>query len=121
MAINLRNPDKQKLVAAIRKSAAIERQAERKEGLFLPEGTRTYRSWPLCLTCGREVEAVEMKNANSKGVEIWARCHGGAEDWQFIEWPARIDGDPLKDQRANDCIRTALLSAVMFDPHKILK
>ncbi len=118
--MNLRNPDKQKLVAAIRKSAANERAAERGEGLYLPEGTRTYRSWPLCNTCGREVEATELKNWNANGVEIWAKCHG-AEDWQFIEWPARIDGDPLKDQRANDCIRTAMMTACLFDPTKILK
>lgn len=97
------------LIQNVRKSAAYERQFT---------GLRTSRRWPLCQTCGREVEAVELKNINSHSIELWAKHHG-KEDFMRIEFPYRIEGDPLVDEQANAQIRQAMTSAVMFDPYKI--
>lgn len=78
------------------------------------EGMRTQRNWPLCLTCGREVESVELKNVNQVSCEIWASCsHRGdkdppEEDYYKIRFPFRIDGDPLEDERANIVIKRAI-------------
>ena len=96
------------LVHQIRKSAEQNR-------IWTP-GRKTQRSWPLCMTCGSEVEATELKNANSHSVELWARCHG-AEDYYTIEFPYQLDaGDPMADPRVNDHIKSAMLSFTPFDP-----
>lgn len=94
------------------------RQSARENKLWTPDGDitnmRTQRSWPLCLTCGREVEAAELKNVSQVSCEIWARCsHRGtkepaAEDWYKVRFPFRIDGDPLEDERANISIKRAM-------------
>lgn len=101
----------EKLITKIRQSADYERNFT---------GLRTNRKWPLCMTCGREVDAVELKNVNGHSIEIWA-THHGKEDFYRIEFPFRIEGDPLEDQHANDLIQHAMNSAVMFDPYKVLK
>lgn len=78
------------------------------------EGLRTSRNWPLCLTCGREVEAVDLRNVNSLGVELWASCsHRGEkeppeEDYYKVVFPFRIDGDVLEDERANTFLKRAM-------------
>lgn len=75
---------------------------------------RTSRNWPLCLTCGREVDSCELKNANQTSVELWASCsHRGernppAEDYYRVVFPFRIDGDVLDDERANGFLKRAM-------------
>lgn len=75
---------------------------------------RTSRNWPLCLTCGREVEAVDLKNVNASSMEIWASCsHRGEkvppdEDYYRVVFPFRIDGDVLEDERANSFLKRAM-------------
>lgn len=83
------------------------KQARAVNGIYLPPGMRTSRKWPLCLTCGREVEAVELKNVNSLSVELWARCHG-QEDFYTVKFPYRVDGDPMEDEKANWSINAAM-------------
>src|SRR5688572_20406654 len=75
---------------------------------------RTSRNWPLCLTCGREVEAVDLKNVNATSMEIWASCsHRGemeppAEDYYRVVFPFRIEGDVLSDERTNTFLNAAM-------------
>jgi hypothetical protein len=101
--------DSKKLLEAVRQSAHQNR-------IWTPH-RQTHRSWPLCLTCGREVEAVELKHVNAHGCELWAKCHG-AEDFYKITFPYRVDGDPMADQTCNDNIRAAMLAFTPFDPTK---
>ena len=91
------------------------RQAADVNRIWLPPGSRTSRNWPLCLTCGREVEAAELKNVNQISCEIWARCHG-QEDHYTVKFPFRIEGDPLEDERANWAIGRAMGDFTPFDP-----
>lgn len=97
---------------------AVMKSARRERGLYLPPGERTRRSWPLCMTCNREVEAVELKNVNSTSCELWARCHGGQEDYYKVIFPFRLEGDPLENEDANFAVASAMKAAVMFDPTK---
>lgn len=75
---------------------------------------RTSRNWPLCLTCGREVEAVDLKNVNATSFEVWASCsHKGHknppdEDYYRVVFPFRIEGDVMADERANTFLKRAM-------------
>lgn len=90
-----------------------EKAWDRRNGIFRPrtEGDVNTGNWPICATCRREVEAVELKNQNSFGVELWARCHG-KEDFYKVEYPYRlVDDDMIQDQ-----IRVAMNAFRPFDP-----
>jgi hypothetical protein len=100
------------LVDQIQKSAGLERQGD----LYLPPGARTYRSWPLCMTCMKEVEAAEITDVTNWEVKLKARCHGKTQGIS-IRFPYRIESnDVLEDEMANECLKMALKSATMFDP-----
>lgn len=102
----------QSLEQGIIKSARIGRGQ-----IILPGGT-TKRNWPLCMTCGRDVEAAEIKNVNSKSCEIWARCHG-SEDFIKVTWdiPVRdLAKDPLEDTNVGWAVRRAMSDFAPFDP-----
>ncbi len=89
----------------------------RRGGIIVPGGG-VKRNWPLCLTCGRDVEAAEIKNANSKGCEIWARCHG-KEDFVHVTWnvPVRdATADVLEDKNVGWAIRRAMSDFSPFPP-----
>ena len=96
------------------------KEARAVNGVYLPPGFRTSRKWPLCLTCGREVEAVELKNVNSLSVELWARCHG-AEDYYVVKFPFRIEGDPMENEKANWAVNAAMRGCWPVDPNKVPK
>ncbi len=92
-------------------------EAAHQNRIWTPDGVdnlRTFRSWPLCLTCGREVDAVDLKNVNSHSIDIWASCsHRGEknppdEDWYKVVFPFRVEGDPLSDERANTFLKRAM-------------
>ncbi len=86
--------------------------------LLLPEGQRTYRTWPLCLTCGREVDAAELMDVSSKGCEIRAKCHG-AEDSVRVTWNAGYSDNsksPLADRNIDWQLKRALHDSNFFDP-----
>lgn len=99
-----------KLLDAVRGKAWDSRN-----GLFLPrtEGDLKNQNWPVCGTCHRDVDAVELKNANSFSVELWASCHG-KEDWYTIKFPYRIEGDFNKDEHAMDSVRSAMRAFTPF-------
>ncbi len=100
-----------KLINAIQQKAWNTRN---QAGLYMPRTAGDHQTnWPVCQTCRRDVEAVEMKNANTKGVEIWARCHG-KEDWYTVTYPFPIEGDFNKDEGAMDNIRAAMRAFTPF-------
>ncbi len=100
-----------KLMNAVRQAAFNKRNHA---GLYLPRAQGDVAAnWPTCGTCHRDVEAVEMKNANTNGVEIWARCHG-KEDWYTVTYPFPIEGDFNKDEGAMDNIRAAMRAFMPF-------
>lgn len=94
------------------------REAKRHNELWVPQDQlldiRTSRNWPLCLTCGREVDASEVKNVNQWGFELWAQCsHRGEknppeEDYYRVVFPFRIDGDVMANEIANTYLRRAM-------------
>lgn len=101
-----------KLIQAVREHAKDQRS-----GLYVPRTAGDHRTnWPVCQTCRRDVEAVELKNRNSKGVELWARCHG-KEDWYTIKFPYDIpETDASGDKVVGDHVRMAMRAFKPFDP-----
>ena len=96
------------LIRGVREKAYVNRN-----GIFRPRTEGDIRAaWPVCQTCKRDVEAVELKNQNSFGVEIWARCHG-KEDFYTLKYPYRIEGN---DEEVNDHVKAALRAFNPFEP-----
>lgn len=88
-----------------------------KKGLIVP-GKSNVRNWPLCLTCGRDVEAAEIKNVNSRGCDLWARCHG-QEDSVHVSWNVPIRDttkDALEDKNIGWAIKRAMADYAPFPP-----
>ena len=100
-----------KLTEAIRKAAHHERQ------LIMTPGERTWRTWPVCMTCGREVDSCALENMNNKSCEIRAKCHG-QEDAIRIEWDLRPDSNEniQEDPHVGWAIRRAMADFRPFDP-----
>ncbi len=102
-----------KLVENIRQTAW-----ENRSGLLVPRVEGDVRTnFPQCRTCGREVEAVELKNWNRHSVELWARCHG-KEDWYKIEFPFDIGGWDDDSKVVQDHIRIAMRTN-FFNPRNV--
>lgn len=95
-----------KLIEQVREKAW-----DNRNGIFIPrvEGDINNSGWPRCQTCRRDVEAVELKNQNSFGVELWARCHG-KEDYYKVVYPYRIEDDDM----VADQIRIAMNAFAPF-------
>lgn len=105
-----------KLTEAIRKAAHHERQ------LIMMPGERTYRTWPVCMLCGKEVDACNLENANYKSCEIRAKCHG-EEDSLKVVWDLprnSNDGDILEDPHVGWAIKRAMHDFRPFDPIHII-
>lgn len=95
-----------------------EKAWDNKNGIIRPRtaGDVNTGGWPICGTCRREVEAVELKNQNTFGVELWARCHG-KEDYYKVVYPYRIDGD---EEAVQDNIRVAMRAFAPFQTSIVL-
>ena len=102
-----------KLIEEVRKRAF-----ENRNGLYVPrtEGD-VKQNWPVCQTCRRDVESVELKEQNSFGVVIWARCHG-KEDYYKVVYPYRIDESDEEQLQAQ--IRTAMNAFLPFQTSIVL-
>lgn len=87
----------------------------RRDGHLLLPGGQQAENWPLCMTCGRPVDAAELKDVNAFSCVIYAKHHG-AEDWYKVNFPFRVEGDPLQDERANATIQAAMRAGQFFDP-----
>lgn len=106
----------------VRESAHINR------GLVLPTGQRTYRSWPLCLTCFKEVDAVDLKDVSNKGCEIVAKCTHKKnatdsdpvfEDYYKVTWTVPVQSvgnNPLDDPNVGWAIKRAMHDFSPFNP-----
>ncbi len=98
------------LAEQLRKAAKVNRE------LILMPGERTQRSWPLCLTCGREVDAVNLEDVSTKGCEIRAKCHG-KEDAYRVTWElSQHDStkDVLDDLNVGFAIKRAMADFCPF-------
>lgn len=100
------------LEESIRKSAHVNRS------LVMPNGQRTQRNWPLCLTCGKEVDAAFIENVNNTSCEVRGVCHG-KEDFFRIRWKVPVHGksteDILDDINVGWAIKRAISDACFFD------
>jgi hypothetical protein len=106
-----------------------QRAYEERTRVIVP-GQRTSRNWPLCLTCGRDVDAAGIRDLNRLSVEIWAKCKHlskdasdveyemakSFEDYYKVNFPFRLEEDPVKDERVQGIIQRAMGDATFFDP-----
>ena len=104
------------------------RQAAEVNRIILPEGTRTQRTWPLCGTCFREVDSVELVEVTHTSCVVLSKCyHLGPtspvpegmrpyEDYYRVFFPFRINGDPLADGDTGWAIKRCLHDHVPFNP-----
>lgn len=105
------------LEQSIREAAAHERS------LSLNPGDRTYRTWPMCMTCNQEVSAAEIVNINTKSCEIRAICDHGTgidhEDFYKVYWQvpvADVGVDTLDDVNVGWAMKRAVSDGRFFDP-----
>ncbi len=77
--------------------------------------------WPICKTCGRAVEATELKHEGSNSVEIWARCHG-QEDFCKVTFPFQLKGSISEgDGNVSWAVNRAMKDWLPFDLSHIEK
>ena len=94
------------------------RKAAGHSRILLAQGLNAKRDWPLCLTCGRDVQAAELRNINNNSCEVWAKCHG-QEDYIKVVFPFRVEADKvggIDDERATWAFKRALADFCPFDP-----
>lgn len=98
-----------KLIQSVRKRAF-----EQKNGLYVPrtEGDRK-TNWPVCMTCKRDVDSVNVEDIGNDTVTIRARCHD-KEAIIKMEFPFRIT--QRKDEETWHHVMTAVNNATFFDP-----
>jgi hypothetical protein len=90
------------------------RAFEQHNGLYVPrvEGDRK-TNWPVCMTCNRDVDSVNVEDISKNVVTIRAKCHD-KEAVIKMEFPFQIT------QRRDDDtwyhVMTAINNAVFFDP-----
>lgn len=99
-----------KLIPQLRKRAF-----ENRKGIYVPryEGDIKRASWPVCLTCKRDVESVNVEDVSKNIVTIRATCHG-KEAVIRLEFPYQI----LKrtDSETWPHVMNAINSSTFFDP-----
>ncbi len=102
-----------KLIEATRKRAF-----EQHNGVYVPkvEGDRK-TNWPVCLTCHRDVDSVNVESVGHHTVDIRATCHG-EESVIKIEFPFRITN--ITDEDTWYHVQTAINTAIFFDPSILL-
>ena len=99
------------LEPVIRKAAKANRR------IFEP-GKRTSRTWPMCMACGKDVDAAKLEAVSSKSCEIRAWCHG-QEDSLKVTWHIPVNSvgyDVLEDPNVGWAIRRAMSDYCAFDP-----
>ncbi len=80
--------------------------------LWLPQSAVRNRNWPVCMTCGRDVDAVNIvgdgtNSYDNRYVDVMAKCHG-AEDVLRVQFES---AHPTPSD-----LQHALRVAVFFDP-----
>ncbi len=101
---------KKKLIEAIRTRAY-----ENRNGLFVPrvEGDTKRATWPVCMTCNRDVDSVSVEDVGKHRVTVRAKCHG-KEAVFVIEFPYDIRS--RDDETEWSHIQNGINSATFFDP-----
>lgn len=65
--------------------------------IYAPEGyiggAHSKWTFPTCMTCLRDVDAVEVKDVSRTRFEFWAKCHN-AEDFASFDIPADVAEAP---------------------------
>lgn len=71
--------------------------ALKKGSLYVPAGyvggSHSVWTFPKCLTCNRDVDAVSIKDISRNRFEYWASCHG-AEDYASYDIPEDVAEAP---------------------------
>lgn len=105
-----RSLNNKKLIQQIRM-----RSHENRNGIYVPrvEGDRKRASWPVCMTCHRDVDSVNVEDISKNIVTIRATCHG-QEAVVKMEFPYGIIR--RKDKDIWPHVMTAINNSVFFDP-----
>jgi hypothetical protein len=92
-----------------------QRAYENRNGVYVPrvEGDVKRASWPVCLTCKRDVDSVNVEDIGKNRVTIRATCHG-KEAVVVMEFPYQIL--KRKDKDTWPHVMSAINNAVWFDP-----
>lgn len=100
---------KKKLIQQVR-----QRSFEQRNGLYVPrhEGDRK-TSWPVCMTCHRDVDSVNVEDISTNVVTVRATCHG-KEAVVKLEFPYGIIRRHDKDTWPH--VMTAINNSTFFDP-----
>lgn len=100
---------KKKLIQQIR-----QRALQQRNGVYVPRvyGDRKTH-WPVCMTCHRDVDSVNVEDISTNVVTIRAMCHG-KEAVVKMEFPYRIIR--RDDREIWPHVMTAINSSTFFDP-----
>lgn len=101
--------DNKRLIQQVR-----QRAFEQHNGIYRPrnQGDRK-TNWPVCLTCHRDVDSVNVEDVGNHTVTIRATCHG-EECTIKMEFPFKIVQG--LDEATWHHVQTAINNATFFDP-----
>ena len=91
-----------------------QRAYEQRNGLYVPrvEGDVKRATWPVCMTCRRDVDSVNVEDISTNVVTIRAKCHD-KESVIKMEFPFSIIR--REDKETWEHVMTAINNAVFFD------
>jgi len=92
-----------------------QRAYENRNGVYVPRvaGDSKRANWPVCMTCHRDVDSMNVEDIGTNTVTIRANCHG-KEAVMKLEFPYSIIR--RKDEDTWEHVRTAISSCTFFDP-----
>ena len=100
---------KKKLIDQVR-----QRSWDQRNGLYVPRTEGDVKTtWPVCMTCHRDVDSVNVEDIGTNTVTIRATCHG-QEAVMKMEFPFNIIRRKDKDTWPH--VMTAINSGTFFDP-----
>jgi hypothetical protein len=91
-----------------------QRAFQQHNGIYVPrvEGDRK-TTWPVCMTCNRDVDSVGVEDISTNRVTVRALCHG-AEAVVVMDFPYRIIS--RNDEHVWNHVMTAVNNSTWFDP-----
>ncbi len=100
--------NQKKLIQQVR-----QRAFEQRNGLYVPRVAGDRKThWPVCMTCHRDVDSVNVEDINTNRVTVRATCHG-AEAVVVMEFPYSVIRRADKDTWPH--VMTAINNSVFFD------
>lgn len=91
-----------------------QRAFEQHNGIYRPRVDGDIKTnWPVCLTCSRDVDSVNVEDIGHRVVTVRAKCHG-EECVIKLEFPYRITRSDDKETWHH--VMTAVNNCVFFDP-----